>query len=226
VRVLGITCARGGSKGVPGKNIRRLGDKTLLEWTIIEAQKSELITDYVVSTDSEAIAQVADALDVTYIQRPDKYAQDNSPILDAITHALDVLEEDYDAVADLRCTNPFKEAQDIDGCIRLLGDNLDADGVVGVTKLDDHHPSRIKHIVANRLVDFWPEPISGNRQDLKPDAYIRNGSVYVFWADALRGGTYFIGPDNIVPYVMPLERSLNIDTELDFLLAEAIVERR
>lgn len=230
MNVLGVTCARGGSKGVKNKNIRELCGKPLIAWTIEEAKKCTLLTNYVVTSDCKETRRLSETLGADTIEEPDELAMDNSPISDALCHALQVAEdrygETYDAVADLRATNPFKTAYDIDRCIALLEEyNVDTDGVVGVTRLHDHHPSRIKHIVAGQLVDFWPEPAGGLRQDLKPEAYIRNGSIYVFWAELLRAGRYYIEADVIRPWVMPEERSVNIDTEIDFILAEAIHER-
>jgi len=154
-------------------------------------------------------------------------AQDDTPHLPALVHALDWAEAFYntrfDAVADLRCTNPFKTALDIDMAIQKLA-RTDADVVVGVSKLEDHHPSRIKLIYNDRLHDVWPEPVSGRRQDLAQDVYIRNGSIYVVKADILRAGHFFIGPDLVIrPHIMPPERGINIDTEIDFLLAEAML---
>jgi len=223
-KVLGITLARGGSKAVPKKNIRIVAGKPLIEWTIQEVNKCELIDRYVVSTDSEEISDVVSKLGVERIRRPDFLAMDNTPAIDALVHALDMVEhiygEEYDIVADIRCTNPFKIASDIDGCIgKLL--RTGADTVCGVSKLDDHHPARIKTIVGDRLIDVWPEP-SGNRQDLVPDVYIRNGSIYAVRASALREGIHFVGGD-IRPWLMPLERSVNVDTELDLLICESLL---
>jgi CMP-N-acetylneuraminic acid synthetase len=224
--VIGITCARGGSRGVKRKNVRELCGKPLIAWTIEEAQKATLLDDYVICTDDDEIKAIARSYDVTVIDEPPELAGDNIPIIDAINYALGTV-GDYKAVADLRTTNPLKTALDIDGAVnKLLQNEHDTDGVVGVTQLEDHHPSRIKRIVADRLVDFWPEPESGLRQDLHPKAYIRNGSIYVFWTELLQYGIYFIGPEDIRPWVMPEERSVNIDTELDWMLAEALLNEK
>lgn len=228
MKVLGITCARGGSIGVPRKNVRMLGGKPLIAWTIEQALQTTLLDEYVVSSDDEEILAVAKKYGAAKtIKRPKHLAQHDTPILDVLTHALDVMDNDFEIVADLRCTNPFKTALDIDMCIdKLVRNEATTDGVVGVSLLEDHHPARIKHIVGDRLADFWPEPTSGLRQDLKPKAYIRNGSIYVFWAELLRQGIYFIGPENIRPWIMPAERSINIDSEMDLMLAEAMLKRR
>lgn len=226
-RVLGVTAARGGSKGVPGKNIRPINGIPMIAYTIREAKKSKLITRYVVSTDSEEIAAVAREYGAEVQMRPDRLAQDNTAMIDVIQYVTRQCEaeenEPYDVVADLRCTNPLKTVFDIDGAIEKLL-LTGADGVIGVNKLDDHHPARIKRVFQDRLIDFaWPEPAAGLRQELKPDAFIRNGSVYIVLREALADGILLQGSDNLRPWYMPPERSVNVDTELDFVLVEAIL---
>jgi len=226
-RVLGITAARGGSKGVPGKNIRPINGIPMLAYTIREAKKSKLITRYIVSTDSEEIAAVAREYGAEVQMRPERLAQDDTPMIDVLQYVTRQCEAEegelYDIVADLRCTNPLKTVSDIDGAIEKL-ELTGADGVIGVNKLDDHHPARIKQVFQDRLIDFaWPEPPAGLRQALKPDAFIRNGSVYVVLREALADGVLLQGSDNLRPWYMPLERSVNVDTELDFVLVEAIL---
>jgi len=228
-RVLGVTAARGGSKGVPGKNIRLLGGIPLIAHTIREAKRSKYISRYVVSTDSDEIAAVAKEYGAEVQMRPERLALDYTPMIDVIQYACRQCEaeegEKYDIVADLRCTNPLKTANDIDGAIeKLLATG--ADGVIGVSKLEDHHPARIKQVFQDRLIDFaWPEPEAGLRQELKPDAFIRNGSIYVVLRDALMAGVLIQGSDNLRPWYMPEERGVNVDTELDFVLIEAILGR-
>ena len=226
-RVLGITAARGGSKGVPGKNIRPINGIPMLAYTIREAKKSEHITRYVVSTDDDDIAAVAKQYGAEVQMRPEGLAQDDTPMIDVIQYVTRQCEaeegEFYDIVADLRCTNPLKTVFDIDGAIEKL-QLTGADGVIGVNKLDDHHPARIKRVFQDRLIDFaWPEPAAGLRQELKPDAFIRNGSLYVVLRDALMDGILLQGSDNLRPWYMPPERGVNVDTELDFVLVEAML---
>jgi len=226
MKTLGITLARGGSKGVPGKNIKLLAGKPLIAYTIEAALKCALLDYYVVSTDSDEIATVAKYYGANVVLRPEHLAQDTTPTLPALLHALEYTEnelnENYDIVADIRCTNPLKTAEDIDGAVNKLI-RTSADAVIGVCKVEDKHPSRLKTIFRDRLVDIWPEPVSGNRQDLSPDVYVRNGSIYVVRRMALEEGIHIRLSDNVRPWVMPDERSVNIDTEMDFLLAEAFV---
>jgi CMP-N-acetylneuraminic acid synthetase len=226
---LGITLARGGSKGVPKKNIRMIAGKPLLAWTIEEVKKCTLLDRYIVSSDCDEVLSVAQRYGADVLKRPEYLARDNTPHIPALIHALEWAEDRddvlYDVVVDLRCTNPLKLAFDIDSAIWKMEETL-ADVVVGVSKLEDHHPSRIKTIVADTLADVWPEPLSGQRQDLRPDVYIRNGSIYVVMADALRNGILNTGSPNIRPYIMPPERGVNIDTEIDFYTVEGILNDR
>jgi len=226
MKTIGITLARGGSKEVPRKNIRALGGIPLMAYTIREAKKCERLDEYVVSTDDFEIAEIAREYGAKVVMRPQHLAQDSTPTLPALVHALEVVEDgagDFDIIADLRCTNPLKLASDIDGAIdKLIRTNADA--VIGVTLVEDGHPARLKRIFRDRLVDIWPEPKSGNRQDLRPKVYIRNGSIYIVRRAALEEGIHIKLSDNVRPWIMPLERSINIDTELDFKLAEVLVE--
>ena len=220
---IGITLARGGSKGVVGKNIKLLAGKPLIAYTIEEALKCKLLDKYVVSTDSDEIATVAKYYGANVIMRPKELAQDNTPTLDALLHVLENQDEDYDIVADIRCTNPFKTAHDIDGAIDKLI-RTGADAVIGVCKVVDHHPSRLKRIFRDRLLDIWPEPESGNRGELSPDVYVRNGSVYIIRRISLEEGIHIKLSDNVRPWEMPKARSVNIDDMTDFIIAEALMK--
>lgn len=163
------------------------------------------------------------------MRRPAYLAQDNTPTLPALiftVQEMEFLNGYYDYIIEIRATSPLKTVADIDGMIeRLL--ETGADSVIGVTQLHDHHPRRAKHLDSGRIKDFLPEPDSGRRQDLLPEAYVRNGTVYALKRDALMGpnGKLF-GHENSVAYLMPEERSVNIDTEIDFRLCEVLMRER
>ena len=216
--------ARGGSKGVPRKNLRMVAGKELIRWTIEEARKCSMLTRYVVSTDDLEIRKIAEEYGAE-LEFMEPYSDGTNPLIERLQYVVKGLEsrgEKYDIVADIRCTNPLKTSNDIDGMIHMLLDT-GADVVCGITRLEDHHPSRIKMMLPDkRLVDVWPEPKSGLRQDLTPDVYIRNGSVYVVRTEALMRGIHFSGGD-IRGYELPLERSLNIDSEFDLKVAEVVL---
>ena len=223
--------ARAGSKGVPGKNVRPLLGRPLIMYTIDEAKASQYIDRIVVSTDDEFAMQLALESGCDVILRPPELAQDNTPSLDALRHAVGEIEtrlgRECSIVVELRVTNPFKTVEDIDGAVEKL-QILAADSVIGMTVLEDHHPARVKKLVNGKIVDFCvPEPQHGQRRLLEPKAYIRNGSIYCVRRGSLMGpnGRLF-GHENSRPWLMPPERSVNIDTEVDFILAEALMRQR
>lgn len=219
--VLGVIPARGGSKGIPKKNIKPLLGRPLLAYTVDAARKSERLTHIAVSTDDAEIAAVARELGVDVVDRPQELASDTTPTLPAVQHALDVLEPRqgrFDYVFTLQVTSPFRSAGDIDRAIELLHTS-GAESVIGVVRVHDNHPARIKRIRNGRLEAFdTPEPEGIRRQDLAP-AYLRNGAVYVVRRDVIDRGS-LLGEDQC-PYEMSPERSINIDEPLDFALAEA-----
>ena len=228
-RILALTLARGGSKSVPRKNIRKIMEVPLIAYTIAEALRSHLITRYVVSTDDEEIRQVAIkyGADAPFL-RPAEHSTDTASSVSAMQHAVAWVEKDekvkYDYVVELMCTNPMKTVDDIDACIQKLIDTQ-ADSVIAVHQLEDHHPIRIKKIVNDRIVDFClPEIPEMRRQDLKPDAYIRSGSIYALRRDHLMLDGRRFGSENSRPYILPPERAVNVDTEIDFLIADCLIE--
>ena len=223
LNVLGVIPARGGSKGVPRKNIKPLGDKPLIYYTIKAAQESQ-ITDLVVSTEDDEIAQISELFGVRVLKRPPELSQDDTPTLPVIEHVLDVLKKEgksYDAVYTLQVTTPFRSSADINQAIALLASS-DADSIIGVVPVGDAHPARIKKITHGFLADFAPEIEGSRRQDLEP-AYLRNGAVYLTRMQTIKGGSLRGAKQK--PYVMPKERSVNIDDPLDFALAEAVLSK-
>jgi CMP-N,N'-diacetyllegionaminic acid synthase len=222
VMILGVIPARGGSKGVPGKNVRPLAGTPLIGWTINAAKGSHL-TRTVLSTDDEAIARVGRELgvDVPFL-RPADLATDSAKSLPVMQHALAAAEADdgrhYDAVMMLQPTTPLRTAADIDGAIDKLAET-GADSVISVVDVLAHHPARMKFLEGDRLVDppFCEAYENQPRQELRP-MYIRNGAIYLTRREVLLGGS-FKGTD-CRAWLMPESRSVNIDTELDFRLAE------
>jgi CMP-N-acetylneuraminic acid synthetase len=228
LKILGITLARGGSKSVPRKNIKLIAGIPLIGYTIYEALKSKLITRYIVSTDDKEIQQVAIecGADAPFL-RPSKFSTDEASSVSAMQHAVDWVEQQegikYDYIVELMCTNPMKTVKDIDLSIEKLI-STGADSVIAVHQLEDHHPARIKKIVDDKIVDFCiPEIPESRRQDLKPNAYIRSGSIYALKRNYLMIDGKRYGSDNSRPYILPQERAINIDTKMDFMVAELIL---
>ena len=230
IRILGLTLARGGSKSVPRKNIKLIAGVPLIAHTISEALKSKLITRYIVSTDDEEIQQVAIqcGAEAPFL-RPSEFSSDNASSVSAMQHAVDWVEKQegvkYDYIVELMCTNPLKTVEDIDASIEKLI-STKADSVIAVHQLEDHHPARIKKIIDDKITDFCiPEIPESRRQDLKPEAYIRSGSIYALKRDYLMVEGKRYGSDNSRPYILPQERAVNIDTEIDFIIAELMLNK-
>lgn len=227
--VLGVTLARGGSKGVPRKNLRVLAGKPLIQYSISEALKSKMLTDYVVSTDDSEIQDFALSLGAQApFLRPAELASDTASSADALIHAVkfmeDVVGQKYEIVVEIMSTNPFKTHRDIDGCISKL-QRTGANAVVAVHQIFDSHPRRIKKIENDRLVDFCVSEIpESRRQDLKPEAFLRSGSIYAVRKEFLLNSKARYDNENTRPYILDANRVINIDEEKDFLLAETLIQ--
>jgi CMP-N-acetylneuraminic acid synthetase len=226
---LGITLARVGSKSVPKKNIQIIAGKPLLCYTIEEALKSSYLNRYIVSTDDPEIQNVAiEAGAEAPFLRPAEFSNDNATSVSALQHAVSWAEQDkgkeYDFIVELMCTNPLKTVEDIDACIHKLV-ATGADSVIAVHKVEDHHPIRIKKIVDDKIADFClPEIPEIRRQDLKPEAYIRSGSIYALTRDHLMKDCKRYGSKNSRPYILSSNRAVNIDSKIDLFKAEAILK--
>lgn len=227
MRVLGIVTARGGSKGVPRKNIRMLGGKPLIAWTADAARAASRLARTVVSTEDEEIAKVAREVGLEVpVMRPVELAQDTTPSLPVVQHMVRALEEmgdRYDAICLLQPTSPFRRASEIDGCLALL-ESSGADSVVSVLPIPvDHHPYwayLVGDDGALRLATGEAAPTT-RRQDLPPAVH-RNGSVYAMRRDVLIEGNSLYGA-RTVGFAVDAARSVNIDTLADWAQAEDLL---
>lgn len=230
MKVLAITLARGGSKGIPRKNLIDLGGKPLIQYTIDLAKNCSFIDRYIVSTDDSEIMEFcfSKGVDAPF-ERPSYLASDEATSVDALIHAVNFCEEQekikYDYIIELMATNPFKNEDDVENCFIKLKDT-NADSVIGMTKLEEHHPARIKKIENDKIVDFCVPELSSRRQDLRPYAYIRNGSIYALNRNKLIYEKHRFGGANSRPYIMPYERSINIDSYMDLALCEFLLSKK
>lgn len=228
-RILAITLARGGSKSVPHKNVLPIHGIPLIAYTIAEAKRSKYITRYIVSTDDAEIQRVAQqyGAEAPFL-RPAALATDTATSTDALIHAAAWAEDDegqkYDYIIELMCTNPMKTAEDIDAVLEELI-KTKADSVIGVVQLEEYHPARIKKIVNDRIVDFCVPETSSRRQDLKPLAYLRNGAIYAMKRDVLMIDGIRYGSANSRPYIMPWEKSVNVDSPIDVMIAKELLRQ-
>jgi N-acylneuraminate cytidylyltransferase len=211
--VLGVIPARGGSKGVPRKNIRMAAGKPLIAWTIEEAFKSKYIDRLVLSSEDPEIMKVASSYgcDVPF-QRPVELASDDTPGIDPVLHALNQLHGYYYVVL-LQPTSPLRSVADIDGCIHRCEDK-NAKACVSVMKCQQHPYLMFSADYDSRLRPLVPESSNFHCRQDYPDFFFLNGAVYVAQTEWLQTSRTFLSNDT-VGFEMPEERSLDIDTEED-----------
>jgi CMP-N-acetylneuraminic acid synthetase len=233
MKVLGIITARGGSKGIPGKNLKWLAGKPLLAYTVETARRSRALDRVILSTEDEAIATTGRDLgcDVPFI-RPRDLAQDDTPHLPVIQHATRWMQErvNYqpDAVMILQPTSPLRSSEDIAAAVDLL-DRSGADSVVSVNEVPVHaHPMRTLRLdgAGNAVLFVSGEPVRkriNRRQDLPP-AWVMNGAVYACRTGLLFAAEPSLYGDRVVAYRMPADRSISIDDLTDWAAAERAVK--
>lgn len=229
-KILAVIQARGGSKGIPGKNIYPLDGHPLIAYTIAAAKESKYVDELVVSTDSTEIAAAARAYGATVpFMRPAELAGDTVASVDSLHHA--ALESEkhfgtrFDIIVELPCVAPLRTAEDIDGALeKLVGTG--ANSVISMANTGEKHPVRLKRLVNDQITDFckeYPEPAKGSRrQDLEP-CYIRNGAIYSMTRQTMIDLFSRHGPDSR-PYIMPEERSVNVDGWMDLRIVELMIK--
>ncbi|WP_122465400.1 cytidylyltransferase domain-containing protein [Brevundimonas lutea] len=223
-QVVALIPARGGSKGLPGKNIRPLCGRPLIGWSIAAARESGVVDRIVVSTDDEAIAAVALAEGAEVAPRPSSLAGDTALAADLMRHHLAEWRlPDEALVAYLQPTSPLRLGEDISGgAARLIENGWDS--LAGFCEAGTHPDA------AWRIEGDQPQPWSGKgdwrpRQD-RPSAWALNGALYLFRASAFPadGSSFLFGRTGA--WIMPADRSIDIDDIVDFTVAEALMTRR
>jgi len=227
MNVLGVIPARGGSKSVPRKNLTLIFGRPLIAFTIDAAKRSHYITHFVLSSEDDEIISIGRKYGAPVpFKRPAKLATDNAPTLPVVQHAVRELETQnrltFSYVVLLQPTTPMRRPEDIDNAVEKLV-NTEADSVISVCDVDAYHPARMRMIVDDQLIELpIKEPREmARRQDL-PKIYIRNGAVYAVRRQVLMEQNSMIGQVSR-PYIMPVERSVNIDSKLDLLLAQLLM---
>jgi N-acylneuraminate cytidylyltransferase len=223
--ILALIPARGGSKGVTRKNIREVGGKPLIAWTIEAAKASRHIDRLILSSDDQNIIDVAAALgcEVPFV-RPAELATDEADAMSVVRHALSALHDRYDYLLLLQPTSPMRIVDDIDGAIELcIARNAPA--CISVCE-PEKSPYWMLELDAGEVVRplFPPERIAHRRQDV-PRVFALNGAVYFGSATQLAAGKTFLMP-GAVGYIMPKERSFDIDSELDLQIVDFLLRAR
>jgi nickel-dependent lactate racemase/CMP-N-acetylneuraminic acid synthetase len=225
-RVLAVIPARGGSKSIPKKNIKDIAGKPLIAFSIAEALRAKTLSNVIVSSDDEEILEIARKYGAeTPFLRPKNLATDDALAIDVMAHAIKECERQegkkYDYAVMLQPTTPMRKAEDIDEAVeKLISSN--ADSVIGVVNVGAIHPHRMKKIVKEELIDYDDEGTENLPRQKLPPVYIRNGAIYAAKRDVIVESKSFKGK-KCLAYLMPEDRSVNIDSSLDWLLAETLM---
>jgi len=231
-KILALIPARGGSKGLPGKNIKPLLGKPLIAWTIEQAKASKYIDKIVVSTDDEKIAKVAMqyGAEVPFL-RPKELAKDDSPTIDTVLHALNFFSnkgEVFDLIALLEPTSPLRDSEDIDRCIESLVNRDDAESIVSVCKLEGAHPEFNVIIDEKGFIRRFSDMSSNfnvlRRQDLS-EIFFFEGTIYISKVPFLIRLKNFYH-NKTLAYVVPRWKSIEIDEICDLICAEALMKAK
>lgn len=219
-RILGVIPARGGSKGIPRKNIKEIGGKPLIAWTIIEAKKSKYIDRLILSSEDEEVVTIAKhwGCDVPFI-RPKEFAKDDAPGVDPVIHALEKL-PNFDYVVLLQPTSPLRLVEDIDNCAKMCIQRR-AKACVSVTESTKNPYWMYKMRENYQIIPLLGQEFITRRQDL-PMVYALNGAVFVAETEFLKQSRSFITSETIA-YIMPQFRSIDIDTEFDMKICEYVL---
>ena len=229
-KILAIIPARSGSKAVKNKNIKLLGKYPLIYYTITQALKSKIFDEIIISTDSKKYLKISEKYGVSSpFLRPKKLSLSNSLATDTIYHAVKKTEKYYKTKYDLICmlqpTAPFRELKDFTNILKIMKKNYNkCDSIISVVDVDNFHPYKMKIIKKNKLIDYKTWPIENPPRQSLPKTYIVNGAFYFFKRDSFMKNKSFKGKYSI-PYVMPKERSVNIDGLIDFDLANIVLKK-
>lgn len=225
--VYALIPARGGSKGIPGKNIKMLLGKPLIEYTIDAAKESGIFSEIIVSTESKEIASIAEAAGA-YVPflRPKHLAEDHSLAVDTYIYTILELEKmtssSIEHLTVLQPTSPLRNAEDIQNAYKLFIER-EADSVASYTK--EHHPVFWHKFIRQNLSfeNLFQENVLKNRQEVKP-TYYPNGSIFIFKKELIMQKQYY--SDKSYAYIMPRIRSVDIDDMDDFRYAEFLLQNK
>jgi len=226
-KILGLIPARGGSKRLPGKNIKVLNNKPLIAWTIEQALNSKFLDKVIVSTDDKEIAHISKQFraEVPFI-RPDELSSDKALSIDVAIHALEFLKtsrEEYDYLALLEPTSPLRKPDDIDNGIRKLIDLPEADGLVSWGLVHLEHPMIVKRLKNNFMVPYTNLPQIKQSQEAD-EAYFPYGVIYLSKVESLyKNNTFY--PEKTIPLLIERWQNYEIDDEVDFFVIEILIKK-
>ncbi|MNB76734.1 CMP-N,N'-diacetyllegionaminic acid synthase [compost metagenome] len=224
--LLAVIPARGESKGLPGKNVREMKGKPLIAYTIEAALQSQCVSEVVVSTDSEEIAHASRlaGAQVPFL-RPAELATDDAKSIDVLRHAVSFYEQQagrfFSNIVLLQPTSPLRRSTDIEGAFAHFT-RVGADSLQSVTPVHTH-PYLLRELEGERLQPYLKEEEGHlRRQDLQ-ELYVLNGAIYIMKRDLLMKQNQIVGANN-TGFIMPKERSIDIDDLMDFRIAELLIK--
>lgn len=225
-KILGLIPARGGSKGLPGKNVRELNGKPLIAWTIKQALESRHLDRVVVTTDDEAIARVSreEGAEVPFT-RPAELATDTATSADVVIHSLDFFRgkgEDFDYIALLEPTSPLRKKGDIDRGIEILLGKSDMDALVSLGGVHLEHPQIVKKVKDGAVVPYADLAAISQRQQAD-EAYFPYGVIYLAKTDSFRDKMTFYG-EKTMPFFIERWQNYEIDDIVDFIVTGSVMK--
>lgn len=219
MKVLGVVTARGGSKGIPNKNLAMMRGRSLLWYTAHVALRAKL-RRVVISTDCPEIARHARELGIEVpFMRPAELATDDAKSIDVLKHAAEQC-PGFDAVFCLQPTNPLRSVEDIDGAIQLM-EETGCDSVIGYSEVGERHPVRMSYRHGNSVVPLLYGSDTFARRQQLPPVLLRNGAVYLTKTEWILRGS--ITGNDSRPWIIPPERAVNVDEPIDLRICEAIM---
>jgi N-acylneuraminate cytidylyltransferase len=224
--IIAVIPARGGSKGIPKKNVKLLKGKPLIEYTINAINESRFLTNSYLSSENEEILTLAKEYNMKTIKRPVELALDTTPTVPVLQHAVNHLEPKIgkiDIIVLLQPTTPFKHGEDIDKAIKIL-QGTNADSVISLIKVSNGHPAWMYRLEEDRVISLWGDDYKYKRRQDLPPIYLRSGVIYAMKRHTVMEMNSLEGKDSR-GLVLPVERSINIDTIIDFEFAEFMLER-
>lgn len=227
-KILAVVTARGGSKGLPGKNIKELNGIPLIGWTLKQLEYSQYVDEVFVSTDSEEIAEISERFGVSVpLLRPAALAEDTTSSMDVLLYTIQLLENQgkiFDYILLLEPTSPLRKRDDIDEIIKLAGDNPDSDGVISVGEVHGEHPLIIKKISQEgKVVPYIENAKNVYQRQQFDEAYFPYGVGYLIKISRLKE-THTIYTDSVLPYYIERWQNYEIDDIYDFVCVEKIME--
>ncbi|MBM7703018.1 cytidylyltransferase domain-containing protein [Metabacillus iocasae] len=228
-KIIALIPARGGSKGIPYKNIKLLGGKPLIAWTIEVAKSIPEIDQVVVSTDDLNIAIVSQYYGAEVVTRPEAISGDYAMSIDVVRHVLGACKEQdehYDVMLYLEPTSPLRTTDDIYNCLDLLLDQDNSHTSVATFSEAELNPVRAWRVEGTKPYTFIENANPFLPRQQLPKAYQLNGAVYAFYVDVVTPTSKVFLNQHTGAVIIPKDRTIDIDDEKDFLLAELLIERR